>query len=72
METEIAFVENRMIASKNGEKVILDLREVSTKLLKASEEQRNLYKLSPSGYGGHWPFIDEDLSLKSIYKSRNV
>lgn len=69
METEIAFVENRMIVSKNGEKVILDLREVSARLFEASEEERNLYENSPSGYGVHWPLIDEDLSLESIFKT---
>ncbi|MBN7813319.1 DUF2442 domain-containing protein [Algoriphagus sp. H41] len=69
METEIAFVENRMIVSKKGETVILDVRKISTRLFKATAEERNLYENSPSGYGVHWPLIDEDLSLESIFKT---
>ncbi len=67
METEITLVDDRMIVLK--EKVILDLREVSTRLFEASEEECNLYENSPSGYGVLWPLIDEDLSLESIFKT---
>ncbi len=47
-------------------KVPLDI--VSKKLLSANELQRNLYKISPSGYGIHWPLIDEDLSVEALIK----
>ncbi|SHO64734.1 DUF2442 domain-containing protein [Algoriphagus zhangzhouensis] len=68
METEVTFFEDRMIISRNGVKVILDVREVSTRLFEASEEERILYKISPSGYGIHWPMIDEDISVKELVK----
>jgi hypothetical protein len=32
----------------------------------ATEAERNFYKISPSGYGIHWPAIDEDLSIKGL------
>jgi hypothetical protein len=47
-------------------KVPLDI--VSKKLLSANELERNLYKISPSGYGIHWPLIDEDLSVEALIK----
>jgi hypothetical protein len=39
------------------------ISEVSEKLAKASEIERNMFKISTSGYGIHWPLIDEDISL---------
>lgn len=36
------------------------------RLLNASSEQRRTYKISPSGYGIHWPDLDEDISIKSF------
>jgi hypothetical protein len=44
----------------------LDLKVISNKLLKASEEERNNYIISPSNYGIHWPMIDEDISLNIL------
>ncbi|MFM1841469.1 MAG: hypothetical protein RLZZ490_200, partial [Cyanobacteriota bacterium] len=36
------------------------------RLYTATDAERNLYKISPSGYGIHWPAIDEDLSVKGL------
>lgn len=33
------------------------------KLSDAAKEQLENYEISPSGYGIHWPDIDEDLSV---------
>jgi hypothetical protein len=35
-------------------------------LLTANEIERNFFKISPSGYGIHWPLIDEDLAVGSL------
>ena len=43
-----------------------DLNIISKKLLNASDIERMLYKISPSGYGIHWPLIDEDLSIQAL------
>ena len=42
------------------------LSEISLALRKASVEERNMYEISPSGYGIHWPLIDEDLSIDGL------
>jgi Protein of unknown function (DUF2442) len=35
----------------------------SERLAHASQAERDLAELSPSGYGIHWPLIDEDLAI---------
>jgi hypothetical protein len=45
------------------------LDKISNKLRLANELQRNFYKISPSGYGIHWPLIDEDLSVDALLKT---
>ena len=42
------------------------IKDISSALEKASEHQRNTYEISPSGYGIHWPMIDEDISIDGL------
>ena len=42
------------------------LVDISEKLAKASDIERKKYEISPSGYGIHWPLIDEDLSIDGL------
>ena len=35
-------------------------------LAAATDAQRRLAELSPSGYGIHWPLLDEDLSVGGL------
>ncbi len=46
------------------------LSEISPRLANASEEERNKYRVSPSGYGIHWELIDEDLSINGLISNR--
>ena len=39
-------------------------------MYKASETDRNFFKISPSGYGVHWPSLDEDLSIGGLIANR--
>ena len=43
--------------------VSIPWKECSERLAHASPEERNRAELSPSGYGIHWPLIDEDLAV---------
>lgn len=36
------------------------------KLITATQEELNNFQISPSGYGIHWPDLDEDISIKSF------
>ena len=38
------------------------------RLLHATEEQRDNWKISGGGYGIHWPDIDEDLSTEGLLR----
>lgn len=64
----IQFEGNELIIVKNGQIKVVDLKIASSKLLNASEGERNLYRISLSGYGIHWPLIDEDLSIEKLLK----
>ncbi len=64
---EAIFFEQNLICLKvDGQLIKLPLSKVSKKLETANDIQRNLYTISPAGYGIHWPLIDEDLSVDSL------
>jgi uncharacterized Ntn-hydrolase superfamily protein len=64
----ISFGQNTILLLIDGKSIELSLDKVSKKLKDASELQRKFFKISPSGYGIHWPLIDEDLSVDAILK----
>ena len=37
------------------------------RLTNATVKQLSNYKISPGGYGIHWPDIDEDISVKAFF-----
>ena len=43
-----------------------ELRQVSAWLNQASEEERRIFEVSPSGYGIHWPLLNEDISIDAL------
>ena len=63
---DIRFEDNTMLVTIDGEGRSFELREVSGVLLNASEEDRGKYEISPSGYGIHWPVLDEDLAIDGL------
>ena len=65
----ITFDQNTIQLNIDGKQIKIPLDIISSKLTLANEIQRNFYKISPSGYGIHWPLIDEDLSVDSIIKT---
>jgi hypothetical protein len=64
----INFTEREIILTVDQKTYHLPLSEVSKKLAQASEMERKVYKISPSGYGIHWVMIDEDLSIDGLIK----
>ena len=65
---DVSFGQNTISLSIDGKTFELQLDILSKKLKDASALQRTFYKISPSGYGIHWPLIDEDLSVDFILK----
>ncbi len=50
----------------DGREYRFDLGRVSKRLDRATQAQRDSFDISPSGYGIHWPEIDEDLSIDGL------
>ena len=62
----IIFSGSQMKMKVDNKEVVINLTKTSKRLLKASKKERETYKVSPSGYGIHWPLIDEDLSVDAL------
>ena len=65
---KITFDSTYIYLQVDGKDLKISLDKVSDKLKSADEFQRNFFKISPSGYGIHWPLIDEDLSVEALLK----
>jgi len=63
---QLLFIENELMLTVDGETRRFALSEISLKLAKATPAERERYEISPSGYGIHWPLIDEDLSIDGL------
>jgi hypothetical protein len=64
----IRFNQNFIILNIDGNVLTIPLDKLSRRLKSATETERAMYKISPSGYGIHWPLIDEDLSIDGILR----
>lgn len=64
----ISFDQSSLLLEIDGKHITVSLEDISKKLKQADDFQRNFYKISPSGYGIHWPLIDEDISVVAILK----
>jgi len=63
---EIAFKDNKMHLKVDGTECVFHLEKISNKLANASKLEQERFEISPSGYGIHWPLIDEDLSIDGL------
>ena len=50
----------------DGKSYEIDLAKESPRLAHATQAQREQVEVSPSGYGLHWPAVDEDLSVDGL------
>lgn len=62
----IKFESGNLLITIDGQDKRFPLKEVSSILENASEEERNSFDISPSGYGIHWPLLDEDISIDGL------
>jgi hypothetical protein len=65
----IDFAGTDMVLKVDGQAYRVDLPSVSARLADAGEAVRRSYNISPSGYGVHWPQIDEDLTIDGLIAS---
>ena len=57
-----------LILIMEAESVSIPWEKCSERLARASAIERNRAELSPSGYGIHWPLIDEDLAVGPLLR----
>jgi len=62
----VTFEGDSLILTIDGEERRFRLKDISVLLQKASAQERNVFEISPSGYGIHWPLIDEDISIDGL------
>jgi hypothetical protein len=62
----VALTNDEMVLTVDGATHRFDLKAVSPRLLQATQSERERYEVPPSGYGIHWPLIDEDLSIDGL------
>ena len=65
---DVTFSEDSLcVALRDGRKISVPLTWYP-KLLHATAEQRNNWKMAGGGYGIHWPDLDEDLSTEGLLR----
>ncbi|MVN22061.1 DUF2442 domain-containing protein [Mucilaginibacter arboris] len=64
----IHFNKDFIMLTIDGNELTIPLDKLSAKLQAATDVERAMYRISPSGYGIHWPLIDEDLSINGILR----
>ena len=65
----IRFAGRYMILRVDSMNYKADLARISPKLAKATKVERETYRVSPTGYGIHWPLLDEDLSVDGLVRA---
>jgi len=64
--SNLKFEDGFLVITIDGEPKRFQLKEISPALENASEEEWNNFEISPSGYGIHWPLLDEDISIDGL------
>lgn len=64
----VTFTRSRMLLTVDGKGYSCALADVSDRLSLARDFEREKYEVSPSGYGIHWPLVDEDLTVDGLLR----
>jgi len=62
----IHFSEDYIFITIDGKEKSFRISDFSQTLKHASDIEKNTFEISPSGYGIHWPLIDEDIAIDSL------
>ncbi len=68
--TSVTFNGDNFMIIADDNKYNWNIKEISSILSNTSEADRNNFIISSSGYGIHWPTLDEDISLSGLLKSK--
>ena len=62
----ISFKAGKLCLVVDGKSLEFPFEKTSKSLANATIEQLENFEVSPSGYGIHWPLIDEDISIDGL------
>ena len=65
----VEFDGGTLILRADGEVYHVKTAAVSERLAQASPRAQRSFRVSPTGYGIHWPELDEDLSVDGLIRS---
>lgn len=63
---DLRFESDELVVTIDGTCRRFVLQEISPVLKNAPPKLRKIFEISPSGYGIHWPGLDEDLSIDGL------
>ncbi len=63
---KVRFEEGLLAMEVDGQDRQIPIAQISKLRSTATEEERNTFEVSPSGYGIHWPLLDEDVSIDAL------
>lgn len=66
--TDVAVTDESLVVRLDDGRVVSVPFEWYPRLLHGLPEERARHRLSPGGYGIHWPDLDEDISVESLLK----
>lgn len=64
--TMVKAEDNHLLLVVAGQAYRIAWTDCSSRLAQANKAERALIEVSPSGYGLHWPLIDEDLAITPL------
>ena len=64
--SSISVTDDTLVMVIDGKNHRFLFAEISNRLSNASRVERERFEVSPSGYGIHWPLLDEDLSIDGL------
>ncbi len=64
--SQVTFSDTRMFMVVDGKRYSWEIKAVSDRLARSRDFEKERYEISPSGYGIHWPLVDEDLSVDGL------
>jgi hypothetical protein len=62
----VSFAGTTMFLCVDDKQYEIDIAKQSVRLANATQAQRENFEISPTGYGIHWPDMDEDLSVDGL------
>jgi hypothetical protein len=69
LAVEVTFTRDSLrVVLADGREILVPL-EWFPRLLKATDEQRSVWRLIGGGIGIHWESVDEDISVESLLRA---